>query len=659
MPRKRQGKQTVTHPDVSSEHSTPALGRRSSHSSLHKSLQHNDPPFWEALAQWKPWYILLPVILALGTSINGLENEFAFDDTSQILKNDFIKDWSNLPQAFTSSVWSFQSENLSVAHDVYFRPLFTVLFMINHSLFETKAWGWHFVNVLIHVVVTYFVFLVCREISGRNWLAGITATLFAVHPVHAESVAWISGITDPLMALFVLPSFFFYLKYRKNGRKSALVMMLILFFLALISKETAILLPLIIAYCELFYFKESVPFVQRLLRLANLAAFFVLPVATYFAMRYNSFGIVVPTGVRYSPMVVLTTVPLIIVKYLKLTLIPTGYSILHFTAPGPSIASLNFLLPVALLVVMVSALFFIKSRLLRFASAWFIIWLALSLWGLSVFHPLFSVQERYLYLSSLGVCLAFGLVIEWIASLKLLKSYGPPAAGLVAICLIVIFSFAYIRQNRVWSNDITLDQNAVAVDPQNPLSHTFLAAALFGKHNFQEAKRHTQTALDIDPACIDAYMQLSVYAHREGKIEEGIRYLEEAEARLPEGAQRRGYQGRIYGKLGFLYNEKKDYQKAEEYLQQAVELTPGIGTWHELGEFYLKQGNNEKALEMFENVVAQVNYTFATIHLNLGRTYDRLGQLERAKAEYGLYVKLAPYSKNRDEALKRLLELQQ
>ncbi len=413
-----------------------------------------------------------------------------------------------------------------------------------------------------------------------------------------------------------------------------------------------------IAYCELFYFKESAPFVQRLLQLARLAVFFVLPVAAYFAMRINSFGNVVPADLRYSPLVILTTIPLILVKYLKLTLIPTGYSILHFTAPGPSIASLNFLLPSALLVVMVSALIFIKSRLLWFASVWFIIWLSLSLWGLSIFHPLFSVQERYLYMPSLGVCLALALGLEWIASLKRLQSYGPLAAGLLAIALVAVFSFAYIKQNRVWSNDITLGQNAVAVDPQNPLSHTFLAATLFGKRNLQEAKIQTQTALDIDPTCIDAYMQLSVYAQREGKIDEGINYLEQAEARLPEGAQRRGYRSRIYGKLGFLYNEKKDYQKAEEYLQQAAELTPGIGTWYELGEFYLKQSNNEKALQMFEQVVTQTNPTFAPIHLNLARAYDRLGQLERAKDEYELFVKLAPYSKNRDEALKRLLQLQ-
>jgi protein O-mannosyl-transferase len=659
MSKKRHVKQPANHPNSLSERSIPAPKNKQNRSFLHKPLNHSDSHFWDTFAKWQPWYVLVPVILALLTSINGLGNDFAFDDNYQVLGNDFIKDLSNLPSAFTSSVWAFLGNDLIASQDSYFRPLFTVLFSINYALFGTQAVGWHLVNLAIHLAVTYFVFLVCRAISGRDRLALIAASIFAVHPAHAESVAWISGITDPLMALFLLPSFLFYLRYKKNGRKRELAAMLFLFFLAVMSKEAAILLPVIIAYCELVYFKERAPLRQRLSQLGMLAVYFLLPVAIYFAMRYSTFGTLVSkASVRYSPLVVITTIPLIFVKYLKLMFIPTGYSILHFTAPGPSIASPDFFVPLVLIVALVGVLFFTKSRLLGFASMWFILWLSLSLWGVSVFQPLYSVQERYLYVPSIGVCIALALGIERIASLRFLQSYGPLAAGLVTICLIIIFSITYIKQNEVWQNDISLNQNAVAVDPQNPLSHSSLAAAYFSRRNFQEAKLHAQRALDIDPNCIDAYLQLSVLAHSEGKIDSGIQYLEQAKARVPEGHQKRGYLSKIYMKLGFLYNEKKDYKKAEENLQRTVELTPFITAWYELGKFYLQQGDNEKALEMFEKVVAGANPNFAPIHLDLARAYDRLGQLERAKNEYRLYVKLAPYSKDRDEALQRLMQLQ-
>jgi Tfp pilus assembly protein PilF len=435
--------------------------------------------------------------------------------------------------------------------------------------------------------------------------------------------------------------------------------MLLFFFFALLCKEAAILLPVVIAYCELFYFKESAPIRQRLSHLGRLALFFLLPVAAYFGMRYNAFGTLVSKAdVRYPPIVVATTIPLILVKYLKLMFIPSGYSILHFTAPGPSITSLQFLAPLVLIVALVGALIYLKSRLLRFAAMWFIVWLSLSLWSVSLFQPLYSVQERYLYVPSLGICLAFAAGIEWIASRTRLHPYGTLAAGLAAGCLLTIFSVACINQNRVWKNDITLNQNAVAIAPQNPLSHTSLASAYYSKRDLQEAKTQAQTALAIDSTCIDAYLQLSTISYSEGRIDAGIAYLEQAEAMVPEGPQKRGYLGKIHGKLGFLFNEKKDYKQAEENLQQATELTPYPKTWNELGEFYLQRGSNEKALAMFAKAAAEVNPSYAPIHLNLARAYDRLGQSERAKDEYGIYIKFAPYSKDRDEAMQRLIQLQ-
>jgi hypothetical protein len=93
------------------------------------------------------------------------------------------------------------------------------LFALNYAIFGTSAWGWHLVNVLIHTGVTLLVWLVVQELTHRKGLSVIAAALFAVHPAHSESVAWISGITDPLMALFLLPSFYCYLRFKNSGRK--------------------------------------------------------------------------------------------------------------------------------------------------------------------------------------------------------------------------------------------------------------------------------------------------------------------------------------------------------------------------------------------------------------------------------------------------------
>src|SRR5215813_1492637 len=262
--------------------------------------------------RWRKIYSLVPVLLALATSINTLWNHFASDDLEQILNNSFIKSFRNLPAAFTRGVWSFTAADIIFTVDPYFRPIFNSLFTINYALFGNRPLGWHLINILIHAAVTFLVFVVSREVTERNWTAGLTASLFAVHPVHAESVAWISGITDPLMTLFLLPSFLFYLRFRKRGSTYLLFISLAFFFLALLCKETAIAFPVVVGYCELFYWKQEERIKPRIVGALQVLAVFGGPVLLYFAMRYYALGSVLFSGQpRYPLGPSVLTIPLI------------------------------------------------------------------------------------------------------------------------------------------------------------------------------------------------------------------------------------------------------------------------------------------------------------------------------------------------------------
>src|SRR5262249_20572537 len=157
----------------------------------------------------------------------------------------FIRKLSNIPLAFLTSVWAFASNEVIFTVDSYYRPLFSAFFTINYALFGTQAWGWHLANVLVHAGVTVLAYFAVKEITDRAPLAILTAALFAVHPVHAESVAWTSGITDPLMALFLLPAFIFYVKARRTGRVGFMLLASVLYLLSLLSKETALALPVV------------------------------------------------------------------------------------------------------------------------------------------------------------------------------------------------------------------------------------------------------------------------------------------------------------------------------------------------------------------------------------------------------------------------------
>jgi protein O-mannosyl-transferase len=609
--------------------------------------------------EWHGVYAVIPAMLALLTSINTLWNGFAFDDTQQILRNESIRRFDNLPLIFTNSVWSFNPDSLlAAAVDSYYRPLFMALFTFNYSIFGITAWGWHLVNALIHAVVTLMVFFVLKELTERRSLAAIAAGLFAVHPSHSESVAWISGITDPLMALFLLPAFYCYLRFRKSGRKSVMAISLALFLPALLSKETALAFPLVTTYCELFYFREITGLKRRVVRAATRASLFAAPATIYFLMRYIALGHkFVPIGARFGIGFVLATAPAVIVKYIALMLIPVGYNLQHYIAPVDSVLSGSFLGPLALLVAIVSAVWLIRSRVLAFAGVWFIIWLLPPLAGLRSFEPQYFVQERYLYFPSIGVCLALAMGIEWLAARRYFSFSGRKTATVAAASLLILWGDVYVNQNSVWSDTLSVFRHCAASNPGSTHPLILLSTEYSVQGNRQKAEEETRRALQLDPNCVDALINLSQFAYNDGDLDSALEQLELASYAVTEGPQQRGYMSRIYNDLGSLHAERKEFDLAEGCLKQSVEILPYPKNWFALGNFYFDRGRYEEALTMYELTQSGTSAKYALLHLKLGRTHDRLGHADRAQAEYSKYLDLAPNAKDRSEVFRRLRQL--
>ena len=612
-----------------------------------------------ASGKWLSTYALVPVILALIASINALWNHFASDDLEQVLANTFIKHFGNLPAAFTSSVWSFTAADIIFTVDPYFRPIFSSLFTLNYALFGTAPWGWHLVNILIHAGVTLLVFVVSREITERNGIAALTAMLFAVHPAHAESVAWVSGVTDPLMALLLLPALYFYLRFRKQGAKYLLGCALGFFFLALLSKETALALPVVVVYCELFHFKGEGSFTQSLVRASKLIALFAMPTAIYFLMRYHALGTLVFSGQPRYPLVpALLTVPLAILKYLRLMLVPWGYSYQHYTDFVETAGSALFLAPLALLVAMAIGIALLKARALTFAAVWFIVMLAPALAALRQFEPAYLLQERYLYAPSIGVCLAIAVGIEWLAERDWFGSRGRAVAATLAVVLVFVWGAVFVRQNRVWDDTVTVYRNSVAVSPRAPLAHVLLSRSYYDAGKPREAEAEARAALDLDSRCATAYLTLSYFARMSGKLDKACAYLEDGISAVPEGTMTRHDLATIYLNLGLLYGQRKMFDRAEQQLLRSIAISPRAVAWYHTGQFYFDQGRFEDARAMFEQTLEHVPRWFAPIHLRLGLTYEALTDISRAETEFEKYLELAPPdAPDRDSVRKHLMEM--
>src|SRR5271166_1192369 len=192
--------------------------------------------------------MVLLFLLAVGCYLNTLMNGFVYDDEQQILQNPYIKSWHYLPAIFRTTVWSF----VGAAGDTnYYRPLMTLTYLFLWKIFGDSPVGYHLFNVLVNALVVMCVYFAGRELFKDRWIALIAATLFAIHPVHTETVDWIAAVPDLEATLFCLLAFYAYVKGPgSDWRRQALVV--ICFFLALLSKEPALMLAPLVVYYEHF-----------------------------------------------------------------------------------------------------------------------------------------------------------------------------------------------------------------------------------------------------------------------------------------------------------------------------------------------------------------------------------------------------------------------
>jgi len=157
--------------------------------------------------------VLFGLVLTFFLYLPTLSYQFVFDDQLQILGNSHLLSWRYLPDYFTKDVWS----HFPHSGDPYYRPIFLVWARLNMAVFGSESSGWHLTTLLMHLLVTGLVYLVALELLNHRWAAIVAAALFAIHPVQVESVAWVSGVTEPLGAAFLLLAFLCYLKQRAHA----------------------------------------------------------------------------------------------------------------------------------------------------------------------------------------------------------------------------------------------------------------------------------------------------------------------------------------------------------------------------------------------------------------------------------------------------------
>lgn len=229
---------------------------------------------------------------------NTLLNSFVYDDITQVTNNPYLQSFHHLGEIFSTTVWSYVGAE-GVTN--YYRPLMTLGYLVCYQLFGPLAYEFHLMNVALHAAVVLVLFALTRRMFGDRRLAFAAALIFALHPIHTESVAWIAAVTDLELTFFTLLAFWLYLGAgrRRAGESRArfLLQHALLagtFLLALLSKEQALTLPFLATVYEHFYRHDRARtrLTQKVLRYLSLW----LLAGAYLGFRVRFFGALAPAS---------------------------------------------------------------------------------------------------------------------------------------------------------------------------------------------------------------------------------------------------------------------------------------------------------------------------------------------------------------------------
>ena len=559
----------VSYQNMSNSAPTPVPGLRAGPPGLHRGSKA----------------YLLVLIGALLPYLPCLGYGFVYDDDVIIQDNPAILSWGFVPSYFVKPLGAFYT-GLRSAH--YYRPMVFLWLRINDFLFGLHPWGWHLTNILLHAAASLLVLLILRKYFPAGAWAAFGAVIFAVHPAHIETVAWVSGCTDSLMAVGLLGAFYLWLTALESPSLSRHLGSLACFAVALLTKETAVVLPVMIFTQALIGIPgddvSGEKGLRRFVYAVRQAIPYVLLDALYLAARFLVFRGVPKPSTWISGSEALLTVPSLLVFYLRHLAWPFHFSVLYDFPVVPHAGGGGFWAPLILLAAIMAACWFwflrSKDQRIMMAALWFLFPLAPVL-NIGFFHRDDFVQDRYLYLPVLAVSILLAMAGESLSRAGSRQN----AALAVSAALMLALGIATMAQIQPWQNNLSLYTNAVRVAPHNAKARNNLASEYSNAGRYQDASELLSALLRDEPNQWLPNYNYGYVNYRLGNLPVAKEYLSRAIRIDPSEPDQFIYLGTTYFKEGQL-------QPAEELVRHAIALKPdGVGYHIVLGVIKMRQGD--------------------------------------------------------------------
>ena len=554
--------------------------------------------------------VLAGMLVTAAVYCRDLQYDFILDDVPLILTNETITSWKNWTALFVSHIGATQGVDINAA---LYRPIYISWFMVNYHLFGMVLPWWHLTSLLLHLLVTFLVYKVGVKVLIEPWAAALAALLFAFHPIHVESVSYVSASTDLLVAVFVLLAFLAYARFREQGASLwYLAASVLAAALAMLSKETAAIFPFVLIAYEILREHPAHP-QHWTKRLAWTLPFFGV-VAAYAAVRTLLFGRDLGPGPGTDRLSALLDAPLVLLTYLRNLLWPVRLS---FFYPVEWSAQWTLGKGLAAALVLIAGVFLWKRYKerpgIRLQLLWTAILFVIPVACVSALRKQDWVHDRHMYLVSIPFCLMTAVVLT---DLKLPRRVSIAAGAVLAATLAILTAIQVPR----FKDELSVYESALKVAPRNVLLRRRYVEALWNRiPQVREPSALRDEALRQFRVNIDLWPELELGYERYGAALAQIGRDEEAAAqyrialRLDTGGPTHLRASILY-RLAELDLKLSKLQEAEGCLREALAIDPKAMSYHALLAQVLKQqGHEQEAYEQLK-LEASIKEQFVRQH---------------------------------------------
>ncbi|OGW26175.1 MAG: hypothetical protein A2X59_05165 [Nitrospirae bacterium GWC2_42_7] len=595
-------------------------------------------------------HIILIVLTGILIYWNTFDVPFQFDDAG-IIKNPLIENLNYLHPSAMGGVDTDASKSRYIGY---------LTFALNYKINGLNVFGYHMVNLLIHLLSSLLVYILITltfrtpylkgsGITGYSgYIALFTALFFVSHPVQTQAVTYIVQRFASLATMFYLISITAYIRARVSdsglGRYALYVVSLVSAVLAMKTKEISFTLPVVICLYEYMFFQDKIR--KRIVYLLPLILTMLIIPLTIMSINKPAGNIIGDIGEAARAM---TTMPRldylftqfsVIVRYIRLLFFPVNqnfdydYPVYHSFLNSDVFMSFIFLS-----AIFGAGLYLYKKsrkkdpalRLISFGIFWFFITLSVESSIIPIVDVIF---EHRIYLPSIG---AFAAVTTGIFLIAVKTGSRKAQTAVVAMLFLttVVLSGTAFARNKVWKTEVSIWEDVVEKSPQKARGHNNLGNAYKLKGDIKKAIEQFEIAVKINPNFAKAYYNLGVSYWSNGMKEKALDNYRIALKLNPNYAE-------AHNNLGAAYKDKNLNEEAIEEYEAALKIVPEYAEAHNnLGAAYRSKGLIDKAIEHYNEALRIKPYS-PEVHNNLGAAYRDKGMKEKAVQEYEIAIRLRP-----------------